>query len=171
MLELLRRRRSVRKFKDKEVSHKDVELLKEALLRSPSSRGRNPWRFAFVKEKGLIEKLAASKAHGSAFISGAPLIVAVYADISVSDVWIEDCSIASIILQLAALDMGIDSCWVQIRGRKTADGGLSSDYVKGLLKLDDNYEVESLIALGEGDEEKEGHDYSSLDFDKIIEIN
>ena len=49
MIEILRTRRSIRKYEKKPVDEKLVAILKEALLRCPSSRGINPWTFVFVE--------------------------------------------------------------------------------------------------------------------------
>lgn len=48
MIELLRKRRSIRKFTPERVAPETVELLVEALLRAPSSRGINPWELMTV---------------------------------------------------------------------------------------------------------------------------
>ena len=63
MIETLRTRRSIRKYAKKPVDEGFVALLKEALLRCPSSRGINPWTFVFVDEAGVIDKLSRSKEH------------------------------------------------------------------------------------------------------------
>lgn len=100
MLNILRKRRSIRKYKGRTIEEGIIEQLKEAALRSPSSRGINPWRFFFITDKAVLEELSRAKEQGSSFLKGASLGVAVCADENESDVWIEDCSIASIILQL-----------------------------------------------------------------------
>lgn len=45
MIELLRTRRSIRKYTEQKIQQEKLEILKEAVLRSPSSKGINPWRF------------------------------------------------------------------------------------------------------------------------------
>jgi len=77
MIEILRTRRSIRKYEKKPVDEELVAVLKEALLRCPSSRGINPWTFVFVDEAGLIDKLSRSKEYGSEFLKGAPLAIVV----------------------------------------------------------------------------------------------
>ena len=61
MLELLRKRRSIRLFKKERISPAHIDALKEAVLRSPSSRGIQPWKFWFVQDADLIGKLSRSK--------------------------------------------------------------------------------------------------------------
>ena len=58
--------------------------------------------------------------HGASFLGDAALAIVVTADPLASDVWIEDASIASLMIQLQAEDMGLGSCWIQIRERYTA---------------------------------------------------
>lgn len=172
MIELLRNRRSVRKFKQDRIEAEKIEILKEAAVRSPSSRNFDPWRFVFVQDGGTIEKLARCKKHGSAFMIGAPLGIVVLADESKSDVWVEDCSIASILIQLVAQSLELGSCWVQVRNRFTADEKISSeDYIKGVIGIDDeNIRVESIIAVGYPDEIRTGKDFSELEFEKITDL-
>src|ERR1700757_996494 len=117
MIELLRKRRSIRKFTPATIDHETVELLIEALLRAPTSRGINPWEFVVVDDRELLSGLSRAKEHDSEFLKNAPLAIVACADATRSDVWVEDCSIASIIVQLAALSLGLGSCWVQIRNR------------------------------------------------------
>jgi nitroreductase len=66
----------------------------------------------------------------------------------VSDVWIEDASIASIIIQLQAEDMGLGSCWIQVRERFTADGMPADEMVHAALDLPLQLQTLSIIAIG-----------------------
>ena len=58
MIELLRNRRSIRKYTDMSIEAEKIELLKEAVLRSPSSRNFDPWEFIFVDDRKLLKQLA-----------------------------------------------------------------------------------------------------------------
>ena len=148
MIDILRKRRSCRKFTSAPVEPDKIAILKEAALRSPASRNINPWHFVFVDDRALIQKLAAAKEHGSAFLKNVSLAVVVCADTTASDVWVENCSIASIILQLTAQSLNLGSCWIQIRNRFTADKKTSDHYVKTIINAPENYAVESMIAIG-----------------------
>lgn len=167
MLDLLRKRRSVRRFLESPVEAEKVELLIEALLRSPSSKGRNPWEFIIVTDPEQRGRLAAAKPKGGSFVAEAPLAIVVCADPDKCDVWVEDCSIAAIILQLTALDLGLGSCWSQIRMRNHADGDPATDYLCKSLNLPERYEVEAIIGIGYPVKEKAGHDKQSLAYNKI----
>jgi len=111
MIELLRKRRSIRKFLPEKVTPEHIDIIIEAALRAPSSRGINPWEFILVDDPEKLSKLATSKQHGSEFLENAPLAIVVCADSTKSDVWVEDCSIAAIIIQLTAWSLGLGSCW------------------------------------------------------------
>ena len=167
MLDLLKKRRSIRKFTREPVSRAAIDDLKEALLRSPSSRGNNCGKFFFVQDPEVIEKLSRCKEHGASFLKGAPLAVVVCGDESVSDVWVEDCSIAAIILHLAAASLGLGSCWIQVRNRRQGAERSSEDCVRGLLGIAPPLRVLAIVAIGRPDEAKEGHSYESLDQGKI----
>lgn len=166
-LQLLERRRSIRQFQDKPVEKEKVDHLVECMLRSPSSRGRNPWEFVVVDDKETLQALAKAKPHGAGFIKNAPLAIAVCADPERCDVWVEDCSIASIILHLAATDLGLGSCWVQLRLRENVNGRPAGEYAADLLGLEKGLEVEAVIAIGYPAEEKKGHEKEELLWNKI----
>ncbi len=170
MMEILRTRRSIRKYKDEDIEPEIVELLKEAALRSPTSRNFRPWRFVFVEDRSKLEALSSAKPSGSSFLAGARLGVVVCADEGESDVWIEDCSIASIILQLAGQSLGLGSCWIQIRRRMHDDSMTSEDYVRSILGLSENIRVESMIAFGYPDEERAPVRVDDLQPGKILSI-
>lgn len=167
MLELLRKRRSIRKFTNQPVESDKIDLLIEAAVRTPTSRGRNPWHFIVVTEPELLRQLGKAKEHGSAFLAAAPLAIVVAADTTISDVWTEDCSIAAMVIQLTALDLGLGSCWVQIRLRPHQGECSAESYLKELLNLQDSHVVECIIALGYPAEEKNGHALESLPFDRV----
>jgi len=167
MIELLRQRRSIRKFKSRSVEPEKVELLCEALLRAPTSRNFQPCQFVLVDQPQLLQQLASAKAHGTSFFSTAPLAIVIAADPHVSDVWVEDSSIAAIIAQLAAEELGLKSCWAQLRLRPHEGEANASEYVRKVVGLPDELEVPMVIAVGYPDEEKAAHPNESLKREKL----
>lgn len=81
----------------------------------------------------MLKELSHCKEQASSFIADAALAIVVMADPLASDVWIEDASIASIMIQLQAEDLGLGSCWVQVRERFTATGMPSDEFIHGIL--------------------------------------
>ncbi|HVN23428.1 MAG TPA: nitroreductase family protein [Syntrophorhabdales bacterium] len=167
MIEILRERRSIRKYKATAIDTQTVDVIKEALLRSPSSRGINPWTFIFVDQKDLLQKLSKTKEHGSEFVKDAALGIVICGDETKSDVWIEDCSIASILAQLAGQSVGLGSCWCQIRNRTHSREKSAESYVQELLHLPAHLKVLSIIALGVPAESRTPIAREQLDYTKI----
>lgn len=167
VLNILRRRRSVRRFHPKPVEPELIDCLIEAALRSPSSRGRNPWEFIVVEDPQILGNLARAKQHGAELIANAPLAIVVAADPSRCDVWIEDCAVAALILHLCAADLGLGSCWVQFRLRKHSEYLESEEFLRSLLHLPKGYAVLCAVAIGYAAESLPGHPYDSLPSDRV----
>lgn len=167
MLNLLKKRRSIRKFLPHSLDMQQIGILKEALLRSPSSRNIQPWTFIFVENRDTLHQLSKCKKHGSGFLKAAALAVVVCGDEFHSDVWIEDCSIAALIAHLTAVSLGLGSCWLQVRRRQTADGRSSEEFVQELLGIPPTIRVEAIVGIGHPAEEKPPVAFRSLDFSKI----
>lgn len=167
MIELLRKRRSIRKFTPEKIDRAHIDILTEAALRAPSSRGINPWEFILVENTGTILNLSHAKQHGSEFLKTAPLAIVVCADSTRSDVWVEDCAIAAIILQLTAHSLGLGSCWAQIRNRRHDSETSAEDFVRGLLGLPGHITVESILGIGHPAERKRPVPAGSLQREKV----
>lgn len=168
LLPYIQKRRSVRKYLPKSVEPEKVEMLIEAALRAPSSRGLNPWQFIVVTRPDLMEGLSRAKIHGSSFVKNAPLLFVICADSKHSDVWIEDASVATTFVMLTAETMGLGSCWVQIRERMHDKVKTSADYTRELLKIPAQLKVEAFLALGYPDETPPPHTRETLQHDKVF---
>jgi nitroreductase len=166
-LDLIRKRRSIRKYRATPIEADKINLLVEALLRAPTSMGKNPWEFVLVTDRDLLAKLSNAKPHGASFLKNAALGIAVCADPQVSDVWVEDASIASAFIHLAAASLDLGSCWIQIRERPHDDTQSADSYIAGLLGLPEHLRVLSVIAVGYPDEAKAGHAAEKLNYEKV----
>ena len=168
-LSLAQKRRSIRRYLEKPVETEKIERIVEAALRAPSSRGFNPWEFVVVTDPGLLEKLSKSKPHGASFIKDAAVGIVICADPEKCDVWIEDCSIAATFVQLAAHDIGLGSCWAQIRLRPHNHTMSAEAYVQSLLGIPGHLCVNMVIGIGYPDEHplllaKEKLDYGRIHY-------
>lgn len=166
-IDILRNRRSIRKYTDQKIEPEKIELLKEAVLRSPASKNIDPWEFVFVDNSEILLKLKQCKQHGATPLETAQLAVVICADENKNDVWVEDCSIASILLQLTAQSLDLGSCWIQIRNRVFSEQITSEKYVQDLLSIPDNFRVVSIVSLGYPAKTREGKPMSELQFEKI----
>lgn len=165
--ELLKNRRSVRKFLTNEVEKEKIDRIFKSVLMSPSSRSRKPWQFIAVTDRQILLKLAQVRQNNSMFLVGAPLGIVVIADKESSDIWIEDATIAATIAQISAHAQGLGSCWIHIRERAHSDTESADEYVKKMLQIPDNFSVECILAIGYSAEEKEPHDEKKLYYDKL----
>jgi nitroreductase len=165
--ELLRTRRSIRKYLPQAVEQDKIRKITNAALMSPASKRSNPWEFIVIEDKETLLKLANCRPHGSQLLAGSPLGIIVIADTTKSDVWLEDASIASIVMQLQALDLGLGSCWVQVYGRQKDEETSTEDYIRQLLDIPSNYAVLNIISIGYPDEDRKPYDEDKLPIEKI----
>lgn len=165
--ELIKNRRSMRKFTSEELTQEQVVALMKAALMAPSSKRSNPWQFVLVDDKAKLQQLAMCKDMGASFLKDAALAIVVMADPMTSDVWIEDAAIASIMIQLQAEDLGLGSCWIQIRERVTSEGIPSCDFVHDVLEIPLQLQVLSIIAIGHKGMERKPFNEEHLQWEKI----
>jgi len=167
LFDLLKNRRSIRKYLPREVEVDKISLITKAALMSPSSKRSNPWEFVVVQDKEILTTLADCRPHGSQFLAGSPLGIIVTADTTKTDVWMEDASIAAILLQLQAQDLGLGSCWIQVYGRSKSDNTTTESYIRTLLNIPQHYAVLCIISIGYPDEERKPYDEDKLAVNKI----
>jgi nitroreductase len=117
-------------------------------LLAPSSKGSRPWEFIIVDDPALLAVLATSKPHGASLLKHAPLAIIITGDKTKSDVWVEDCSIASIFVQIEAEALGLGSCWVQINRRYYNDDVTSNEYIHQHFNIPERLEVLSVVGIG-----------------------
>ena len=165
--ELTIKRRSIRKFTEQTLNPEDVQLLLQAGLIAPKGKNQKNLHFIAVEDKEVLQTLSKSKKGGSELIAGCALAIVVGADPLLSDVWIENASIASTFIQLQAEDLGLGSCWVQIRGRQTPDGYDSEDYVRSVIEAPMQLQILSIVAIGYKKEEKTPQDLESLEWENV----
>lgn len=64
MIDLLRNQRSIRNYTDNRIGPEKIEIRKEAVLRSPSSRNINLWESILVDDLEILKKLSIGKPRG-----------------------------------------------------------------------------------------------------------
>lgn len=160
-------RRTIRKYKNIPVEKEVMNKIMEVALVSPSACNRKPYEYVVVTDKEKLAALSKAKASGASMIENAPVAIVVTGDSNVSDIWTEDCSIAATLIQLKAYDLGLGSCWVQMKNRQDAEGNLSEEIIRGIFGIPSHYGVLAVIALGYPDEEKKGYTADDMNFSKI----
>lgn len=165
---LVQQRRSHRKFTEKEVDANDVQLILRAALMSPTAKNSRAWRFVVVDNKTDIAKMADAKEGGAAFMAGAPLAIVVLRNPDEDECRIEDGSIAAISMQYQAEELGLGSCWVQMRGRGLSDGTRANDIIHGILSLPENMQVLCVLAIGHPADERPMQNEDRLKWENVI---
>ena len=165
--ELVKIRRSHRKFTDEEISPEHVQSILRAALMSPTSKSQRAWQFVVVDDKTDIEKLADAKDLGSQFMKGAPLAIVVLGDPQKNDCWVEDGSIAAVSMQYQAEELGLGSCWVQMRGRGLADGTPADEVIRGVLDIPANLNTLCIIAVGHKADERKPQNEDNLKWENV----
>lgn len=125
LLDLTLKRRSTRQFLSEDIDENILNEILKIALTAPSSRGHHPVHFIVVKDKDMIKKIAKCKAMGAHPLEQSNVCIVVMVDVDDCELWIEDASVASSYILLAAEQFDIGACWIHIRNRsgnhKTAD--------------------------------------------------
>jgi len=147
ILSIIRERRSTRMYKKKAPPEEEIEKLLEAGRWAPSGLNNQPWRFLVMKDKAKKDGLAEFTRYGN-IIKDAPVVIVACMDVADSynrdkDLMAVGACIQNMLLQ--AHSMGLGSCWLgEITNRKKD--------VSSYLKLHQDLELMSVIALGYSDE-------------------
>jgi len=93
--------------------------------------------------------------------------VIVTSDPEKSEAYIEDATVAAMFMHLQAAALGIGSCWVQVRGRETADGEPSENLVRDTLGIPNHMVVECIMTFGYSAETRKPVDPAKLQWEKM----
>ena len=145
--DLAQLRRSHRKFTEEEIDGDELKLILRAGLMAPTSKGQRAWQFVVVDDKLDLEKLSDAKNFGGQFLKEAPVAIVVLGDPMQNDCWIEDGAIAAISMQYQAEELGLGSCWIQMRGRGLDDGTTADTVIRGVLDIPDNLSCLCILAV------------------------
>ena len=165
--DLVQQRRSHRKFTGEEVSAEDVKVILRAGLMAPTSKGQRAWQFVVVDDKQDLEKLCDAKDMGGQLIKGAALAIVVLGDPMQNDCWVEDGSIAAISMQYQIEDLGLGSCWVQMRGRGLSDGTTADTVIQGVLNIPENLSCLCVLAVGHKADERKPQNEEKLKWEQV----
>lgn len=165
--EMLLKRHSIRRYTDRAIDADDVKTILEAALLSPTSKNARSWQFVAVEDPNTLRRLSECKPVYATSIKDARLAVVVTTDPELSEAYIEDASVAAAFMHLQAQALGLGSCWVQVRGRMSADGEPSEDVVRDILGIPHNMVVECIVTFGYPAEERKPVDPAKLKWEKV----
>lgn len=151
-LEVIEKRRSVRKYSDKPVDKEILDAVVRVAQTAPSSRNSKSSAFMIVEDRDTLDALSLMRDYGSGLISGAQAAIVVMGDETKTDLWVDNCAISATFIQLAVTAMDLCSCWVHCNGRPRLkaepEGAKAEDYVRELLGIKEGFRPYCVIAIG-----------------------
>jgi len=144
-IEIIKKRRSIREYKDKPIPKQALEKMVDAARLAPTARNVQPWEFIVVTEPSTLTKLGELAENGR-FLAQAKACIAVFS--SDTKYYLEDGCAATENILLAAASLDIGSCWV------AGDKKPYCSEVSKLLNVPATFKLISLISLGYPPSEK-----------------
>ncbi|NIQ05654.1 MAG: nitroreductase [Candidatus Korarchaeota archaeon] len=144
VMKTIKERRSIRNYKDKDVTRSQIKKLLDAARWAPSASNNQPWEFIVIRDKQIKAEIARIK--GQQFIAETPVVIAFVTSPRTSHFHKVDGSLATQNFQLAAWEMGLGTCWIGTFDRKK---------VKQLLNVPEEKHLLTVMPLGYPAEE--GH--------------
>jgi nitroreductase len=143
--EVIKNRRSIRKYSDRVPSEEDIQKILEAGVWAPSGINNQPWKFVVVKDKEAREGLSQfTITHYQKIITGAPISICVFLDkVEMYNREKDILAIGACIqnMLLGAYEMGLGTCWLgEILNRK--------EEVAKYLNISSDYELMAVVTLG-----------------------
>jgi len=155
-LDIIKTRRSIRKYKPTPVSDEQITSMLEAAMLSPSACNTRPWRFIAITNREMLDKLAEAHPYGK-MLKTAPLCIAIVAQPATQEghkedlpkgFYPQDCGAAAQSILLQAEALGLGSCWCGVYPK---DGTTKS--ITEILSIPSEEVAFCLIAIGEKDED------------------
>jgi nitroreductase len=151
ILEIMKKRRSVRSHLDKPIDREMIELMIEAANCAPSASNAYPWKVVVVQNRKLLRKIQAV----SPGMLGRPAAVLAFCDdrertgkslgeFGAGIICLMDAAHAAQNVCLLAAELGIGSCCIM---------SFNPDAVGELLGIRSAYKVDYLVSLGYQDRE------------------
>lgn len=168
LIEMMENRRSVRAFNNEPVTDDELNKILQAAMLAPNGKGLKPWSFVTIRDEKALRDLVNCRKGGAKMLETATAAIAVYSDSDVTDTFIEDSSLVMGWMHLMASDLGLGSCWLQLRLRPSNEEGVSAEeFVNRRLDAPNNQKVEALLVMGHIDEAPTAHELPALPCDKV----
>lgn len=144
VMEAIRARRSIRRFKKDPVPDQVITRVMEAARLAPSGSNRQPWHFIVVSDTETKTRMGLHK-----WAEEAPIVIVCCIDPKDGRWYIIDGSIAFEHMVLEATSLGLGTCWM---GRFYENLGETDDRIKKVLGIPDHMRVLAVTPLGYPDE-------------------
>ncbi len=152
--QLVRHRRSIRRYLDQPVDRQKILTCIEAARLAPSADNVQPWRFLIIDEPDLKARLSKEIFSGiytiSKFAAKAPVLILILAQLDILtnrigkqiqnvQFYLVDIGIAGEHIVLQAEEFGLGSCWI---------GWFNSRKARKILKIPWKYKIVAMLAMG-----------------------
>jgi nitroreductase len=154
MFELIRKRRTIRRFTDERVSEEQVETLLEMAMCAPNRLDRQPWHFVVIRDKELQKQIGETY-RVRPYVEQASVLIAVGANPDESVTWMMDISAAAENLLLAATAMGLGGAW--IGAPDTSLWNETEALLRDALGIPPHIRIPTMLAIGYPAEERPPH--------------
>ncbi|MCZ7356229.1 MAG: nitroreductase family protein [Candidatus Methanoperedens sp.] len=156
--EAVRNRSAVRQFKPELINDEAIGKILEAGRWAPSPFNTQPWEFIIIKDKETLKSIS-KFARYSGYLEAAPMAIAVVVPpVSGKFSWVESigetrfaAAMAVQNMMLAAMELGIGTCWVSIERDKVGE----------ILKVPKTNFVLTIIPVGYPEIVPQKHDENS----------
>lgn len=157
--QVLKNRRSIRKYRPKDVDEKDINMILEAGLKAPSAGNLQPWRFIVTYNKKMINQAVDTTYRGGNidsdnnqdWIREVPVIILACIDYTDSldkygehgkKAAIQDVSAAVENMILKVVDLGLASCWIS---------GFRERELREVFKVPQHMDILAFLPVGYND--------------------
>lgn len=177
LLELIRKRQSVRRYTDKAVEKEKLDRCLEAALLAPSACNAQPWKFIVVDEPELVKKVAretwGTLINFNKFVEQAPVLIVITIEnspivpkmgkaIKNMDYPYIDIGIAAEHFCLQATAEGMGTCML---------GWFNEKPIQKLLNIPKKRKIGLVISLGYEPEGYKVREKVRKDIEKVVSYN
>ncbi len=149
VLNLLKSRRSIRKYKSKPVEEEKIMRCLEAAQWAPSASNKQPWEFIIVKNEDMRKKFAEIHPYAK-FVAESPVVFIPLTNPKIHPKYhMSDTGLTIMHFMIQAHAEGLGTCWAGVIGTSF------ELELKKLLNIPDHLNIMALVALGYPDQERE----------------
>ncbi len=145
LLDLIRQRRTIRRFTDASVADEQIDALVELAMCAPTRLNRQPWHFVVIRDK-VMQRSLAELLRIHPYVEQASALIAVCGVPQASTTWLMDVSAATENLLLAATAMGLGAAW--IGAPDTTLWNMLEEHLHDTLRIPLDVRIPVLIAVG-----------------------
>lgn len=148
-LQIIFSRRSIRKYTGQPVSEADITSLLQAGMAAPSAMNRKPWHLVVVTDRPTLQAIADAPPY-SKTLGDAAVSIVVCGDPSISDWWLQDCTLATENILIAAAGLGLGAVFLGCHGKAERE-----QPIRRVLGIPEKIGLASVLCIGHPAEEKE----------------